>query len=383
MSRPTDVVVVGGGVIGCSLARELAARGLSVTLVERGEPGAEASGAAAGLLAPQAEGLAPGPFFDLALESRGLYPEWSEELREETGIDVGYRRTGILRCGLPGVPLRLKSFLWQRQAGLSVEPKDAAGIAALSNGRLSSRIREGLFFPAEAIVDCRRLARALRTSLDRRGVVMRIATTVKRFRLRANLCQGVQTESEIIQAGAVVNAAGAWAGFDVGLPVCLPVEPVRGQIVELGVEGKPFKTVIQSAEAYLVPREMSLLVGSTMESVGFRKEVTAGAVEKLIAAAARLVPALASARFLGAWAGLRPGTPDGLPILGASPIGRLYLATGHFRNGILLAPVTARLLADEITGKGSRDLAPFSVGRFERRGDIAEESVSLPPEVFR
>lgn len=383
-SRATaDVAIVGGGVIGCALARELAIRGVSVAVIERAEPGAEASGAAAGLLSPQTDAVAPGPFFDLGVESRGLYPRWTRELFEETGMDVGYRRTGILRCALPGDRERLEAFLWQREAGFAVEHRDADGIAAQSDGRVASEIREALFFPDEAIVDSRRLTRALWLSAERRGARMFLGTAARRFLLREGVCHGVETDGGAIEAARVVDAAGAWAAFDNALPLRLPVAPVHGQIVQLEMRERLLPTVIQSEQVYVVPRaDGSLLLGSTFESVGFEKRVTARAVEELIGAAVRLVPSLATARFVTAWAGLRPGTPDGLPVLGSSPIPGLYFATGHFRNGILLAPVTARILADALTGEGSLDGTLFSVERFAEDRRPARAAEATPPGVF-
>jgi glycine oxidase len=379
-----DVVIVGGGVIGCALARELAGRGAAVTVVERAEPGAEASGAAAGLLAPQAEGLTRGPFFDLALESRGLYPAWAAEVAEESGMDVGYRRTGILRCALPGSVSERDAFAWQRRDGLAVEEKNAREIAALTSGTVSEEIREAIFFPDDGIVDNRRLTRALRVASERRGVEFAVGRTAHRFLVRAGRCAGVETDGGPIDAAQAVNAAGAWAGFDPDFP--LPVEPVHGQIVEVESPAPALATVVESGEVYVVPRGGSWLLGSTVERIGFVKRVTAGSVGRLIAAAARLLPALDGAAFLRAWSGLRPGTPDGLPLLGPAALPGLFLATGHFRNGILLAPVTALAVADCLAGSGSRDLSPFSIGRFPEasRGDSSEsgrpariESVSI------
>jgi glycine oxidase len=375
-----DVAIVGAGVIGCALARELLIRGVSVAVIERAEPGAEASGAAAGLLSPQTDALAPGPLFDLGIESRGLYAGWTGELSEETGMDVGYRRTGILRCALPGDRERLQLFLWQREAGLAIEHRDRDGIAAQSDGRVASEVREALFFPHEAIVDSRRLTRALWLSVERRGARMFLGTAARRFLLREGVCRGVETDGDAIVAGLVVDAAGAWAAFDDTLPLRLPVAPVRGQIVQLEMPERLCPTVIQSERVYVVPRaDGSLLLGSTFESVGFEKRVTARAVEELIGAAARLVPSLAAARFVTAWAGLRPGTPDGLPVLGPSPIRGLYFATGHFRNGILLAPVTARIVADALMGEGSPDRTPFSVERFAENRRPAPAAKATPP----
>lgn len=366
MSPPRSALVVGGGVIGCALARELAREGVRTTVVERGEPGGEASGAAAGLLSPQAEALAPGSFFDLALASRDLYPEWSEELRRETGIDVGYRRTGILRCDFGEDSGGLESRLaWQRPAGLSVEEAGRERIAALSGGLVGRDVSRAFFFPDDGVVDPVPLMRALAVSAERGGVKLLRNRTVRRFAVEGGVCVGVETEGEgeVLRADCVVDAAGAWASFD-RKTAALPVEPVRGQMVELKPL-RPLPTVAWSEDVYLVPRtDGRVLAGSTEERVGFVREVTASAVARLVVAACRLVPDLASGVFSRAWAGLRPGTADGLPILGASAVPGLWLAAGHFRNGILLAPATARLLARAIAGDAPPELRPFSLDRF-------------------
>jgi glycine oxidase len=372
MSRGADVLIVGGGVIGCALARELARRGVSVTLLERGEIGGEASGAAAGLLSPQAEADAPGPLFAAGIASRDLYGAWIRALEEESGLAAGYRQTGVLRCALSETEdLRLRETLaWQRHAGLPVETREPMLLAAEVGAELSALVRRALFFPREAIVHCRRLMAALARSLEVRGVDVRTRTPVRAFRFERGACLGVETDSGLVEAAAVVDAAGAWAGFDErpGFP---PVRPVRGQIVLLRGES-PIATVVQSEEIYLVPTpDGSVIAGATVEETGFRSEVTAEGVEGLIAAARRLCPGLAGARFEAAWAGLRPRSPDGLPILGESGLRRLHLATGHFRSGILLAPWTAGLLADQLTGEGSEALREFSITRFP--GSVTEK----------
>ena len=360
MTAPRAVIIVGGGVIGISLARELVSRGLSVTVIERAQPGAEASGAAAGLIAPQAEGLPPGPLFDLALSSRELYPELAAELERDTGIDVGWRRKGILRGEPPPAPDLEARFAWQRERGLALERLDARGVRDLTRGMASLQIRDGLFFPEDGIVDPRRLTRALWISAERRGVRFLLGTSARRLRIVSGRCRGVETDGGEADGDAVVDATGAWAAFDPEAPP-VGVEPVRGQIVDLRPGAAMPPCVIESSQAYLVPRDDgSLLVGSTEERVGFRKEVTAGAVRDLIQAACRLVPALASASFAGAWAGLRPGSLDGMPVLGESEVPGLYFAAGHFRNGILLAPVTARLMTEAVMGSPPPELGPFS-----------------------
>lgn len=362
MSRASaDVAVVGGGVIGLSLAREASSRGLDVVLIERGRTGEEASSAAAGLLSAQSDAAAPSPFFDLALESRDLYESWVEALRQETGVDAGWRRTGVLRVGSAGV---LDRFLWQRDLGLPLERVGRREIARLSAGRAAEDLDEGLFFAADAVVDSRVLVRALRRSLELRGVAVIEGTRVTRFLVESGSCRGVETSGGPIRAGRVVDAAGAWASFDPTLPFGVAVEPVRGQMVALADDG-PFPTVLESEDVYLVPRaDGRILAGATIERAGFRKDVTAAGVAGLLSAAIALAPSLEKARVAGAWAGLRPGTPDNLPLLGESPIAGLFLATGHFRNGVLLAPLTALLLADLLSGAPSRDLSPFLPDRF-------------------
>jgi glycine oxidase len=369
MSRGADVLIVGGGVIGCTLARELAQRGVSVTLLERGEIGGEASGAAAGLLSPQAEADAPGPLFAAGIASRDLYGPWARSLEDESGLSVGYRQTGVLRCALSErEDLRLRECVaWQRDAGLAVELREAVLLAAEIGVELSARVRRAVFFPREAIVHCRRLMAALARSLEIRAVDVRTRTPVRAFRFESVMCLGVETDSGLVEAAAVVDAAGAWAAFD-GRPGFPPVRPVRGQVVALRGE-TPIATVVQSEDVYLVPRpDGSLIAGATVEEEGFRNEVTAEGVKGLIAAARRLCPGLAGARFEEAWAGLRPGSPDGLPILGESGLRGLHLAAGHFRNGILLAPWTARLLADRLMGGASEAPPEFSIARFSRAG---------------
>jgi len=362
-----DVLVVGGGVIGCAVAAELAARGRGVIVLERAEPGTEASGAAAGMLSPQAEARTRDAFFDLALASRELYPAWVRVLEEETGVDVGYRRTGLLHCDFtgPGAESRAEQIAWQRVAGLDAAALRPGELQPEIAERLSSEVSAAVFYPGEGAVDPRRLTRAAWLCAERRGVRVRTGVEVLGFRIEGGACRGVETRAGTILGDAVVDAAGAWAAFESSLPLSVPVEPVRGQIVELRLAGRPLPTILSSDDVYLVPRaDGTVLLGSTVEHVGFRKEVTAAAMERLIAAAVRLCPEIASARFVTAWSGLRPATPDGLPILGPCRVPGLFFAAGHFRNGILLAPVTAVALADLLTGGTGKNLASFSIERF-------------------
>lgn len=372
MSSRPDVLIVGGGAIGCALARELAGRGAAVTVLERAKPGAEASGAAAGLIAPHAEGLPPGPFFDLAAESRRLYPAWCAELERETGLPVGWTPAGVLRCDLDG-RADFSPWLDRRASGFPVEEVDRDGVQRIARGLVSREARGGLFFREDASVDPRRLTRALWESAEKRGVRFVLGAKARRFLVSENRCRGVETDGASFQAGAVVDAAGAWAAFDPATaPV--PVKPVRGQIVRLAGTPPFLPCVVQSADVYVVPRaDGSLLLGSTEEDVGFRKEVTARAVAALIDAACRLVPSLARAQFTDAWSGLRPASRDALPVLGPSHLPGLFFAAGHFRNGILLAPVTAVRVADAILEDSGESLAPFSAARFTPRVNVSEQ----------
>ena len=376
MTPASDVVVVGGGAIGCAIARELAARGLSVTLLERGEPGGEASWAAAGLLSPQSDAREPSPFFDLCVESRSLYAEWVRALEEETGLAVGYKATGILRCAYSEAERESleKRSLWQRKAGLPAADKTARELSGSMQGLLSREVVGGVLFPEDGVVDSRRLSGALAASAARRGVRVLPGREARRCLVERGACRGAATALEVFPAGAVVDATGAWAAFDPAWRAAAPVSPVRGQIVALRPE-QPLPLVVEAEDVYLVPRDDGqVLAGATSEQEGFRKAVTAEGVRSLTEAAIRLVPALSDARFETAWSGLRPGTPDGWPILGEAPgLPGLVFAAGHYRNGILLAPLTARLVGDLVMRTGRRDLSAFSPDRF----------ASAPPESQR
>jgi glycine oxidase len=361
--RAPDVLVVGGGLIGCALAAELAGRGVDVTVLDRDEPGAEASGAAAGMLTPQSEAHVRDAFFDLGIESRGMYPAWITRLSDETGMDTGYRRCGFLSCRFAGE--EAADFEWQKALGLSVVADSGEAAAARTGGQLSPIVSGADFFPDEAVVDPRLLTRAAWLAALRRGARVRTQVAVLGFVLEKGICRGVETSEGRVSAGAVVDAAGAWAAFEGALPVRLPIEPVRGQIVALRLPAPPFEPLVAASDVYLVPRpDGTVLLGATVERVGFHKAVTADAVARLIGAAVRLMPSLGDAAFAAAWSGLRPATPDALPVLGASPVPGLYFAAGHHRSGILLAPVTATIVADLLTGGPRRDLSAFSVERF-------------------
>lgn len=364
----SDVVVCGAGVIGCAVARELAGAGLRVVVLERGRPGEEASSAAAGLLTAQSGAPSPGPFVDLERRALALFRPLSEELAEETGINIEYRPCGTLLVAAgEGDENELSStYFWQKKAGWPVEPANAERLAQITSGLISRSYRNGVFFREEATVDNERLVRALWFSAEKRGARFLLGSPALSVRVSGGACAGIDTERERIDCPIVIDAAGSWAAFDRGLPFPIPVRPARGQIVELIVSGPVVGCTVRTKDFYVAPRsDGRVLLGSTVEFVGFEKKVTADAMRKLLSNGLDLLPSLAEARFSRAWAGLRPATPDSLPLLGETPMKGLLMATGHFRSGILLAPITARIIASLVMGREVNvDLSPYRLERF-------------------
>lgn len=363
-----DVGVVGAGVIGLCIARELARDGASVVVIDRGEPFRHASWAAAGMLSPQAEANAAGPLLDFLLRAREVYPAHAAELREETDLDIGYRAHGTLLLALDDADeARLEERLrWQREAGLAVERLSAEQVHREEKG-LAPNLRWALHFAGDHQVDNRLLGTALRAAANAAGATVRLGAGVRRLRPKDG-CALVLEDGGRIEVGTAVLAAGCWSGTIDGLPRPLPVEPVHGELVSLRADPPIHRHTIGSAHAYLVPRaDGRLILGTTVERIGFRTRVTAGGLHRILEGGFAMSPELAERPVIDHWAGLRPGTPDNLPILGRDPEAKnLIYATGHFRNGILLAPLTGRVVADLVMGRETPDLAPFRPDRFER-----------------
>jgi len=366
----SDVLIVGGGIMGSAVALRLAQRGVAVTVIERGIPGAEASSAAAGMLAPQTEADGPGPMLALGLKSRALYPDLAVELHDATGIDVGYQRSGVLALGFedddPGLSFRRT---WQVAQGQRAELLAEPALRALEPA-LGTSIRAALHFPDDAQVNPAALARAFSQAAAVAGARFLQGRYVRRVVVEQGAVTGLELDGEVLSTGAVVLAAGSWSGLVEGGGVpALVVRPARGQLVAIETRPPLFHHVLSvHGRGYLVPRrDGTVVAGSTVEMVGFRKEVTVGGLANILELARRLVPALADAPVLSSWSNFRPYTEDQLPVLGATAVRGLFLATGHHRNGILLAPITgdaiARLVA---TGDPGVDLTPFSVTRFAR-----------------
>jgi glycine oxidase len=368
--RTADVLIVGGGVIGCAIARRAAHDGLRVVVLERGTPGMEASWAAAGMLSPLAEADEPGPFLDLLLRARAMYPAYAAALREETGADVSYSDAGTLYAALreqDDEELEAR-WRWQSAAGLPLE-RLTAREAREAEPALAPGVRAALRFPGDHQVDNRALGATLWSAAARAGAEFRLGAHAVRLLRDGDRATGVECAGgERIAAGSVVLAGGAWAGRMQGLPRPVPVEPVHGQLLALEAVPPLFRHVVDTPRCYLVPRASGrLIVGATVERTGDRKAVTPWGLRRLIDGAVEAAPALEHAPLAETWSGLRPGTPDGFPILGRDPdVPNLVYATGHFRNGILLAPLTGERVGTLLSrGEWCADLEAFGIGRFD------------------
>jgi glycine oxidase len=368
----SDVLIVGGGLIGCSVARSLAAEGLSVTVVERDALGAGASNDAAGMLAPQAELDEGGPFLDLCVESARLFPSLAEELFVEVATDIRYRRDGSLAIAFDEAEVAhlRRVAASHTELGLRAELVDAT-TARRMEPALSEEIAVALSLPDDHQVDNRRLMHAITASCRLRGVSFVENTSVTQIvKDSSGRVVGIDAEGTRMHAGMTVVAAGCWSSTIEGFPV--PVEPVKGQMLALDLVAPPFARVLRSERCYLVSRiDGRVLIGSTMERVGFDQSVSVQTVSALLSGAWEMVPSLASAAAGEAWAGLRPATADGLPAIGVVSDG-LIAATGHFRNGILLSPVTSRIVTDLVLGRPAHpSLAVLDPLRFHSRETTA------------
>jgi glycine oxidase len=368
MSPASDVVVVGGGIIGLAIAREAARAGLSVLLLERGETGGEASGAAAGLLSVQAEGEHAGPLLRLGLLSRMLYPAFAAAVREESGVDPELRGEGILALarGEPGPAALDRLQAAQPSLGLGAERLRGSDLRRLEPG-LDAAIDDGLLLPHDRSIDNAALVRGLRLAAARAGVRILEGLEAHGVVLDRGRAVAVATAAGRRPAGAVVIAAGAWSSqVPAEEPPPFATHPVRGQIACFHAAPGALRHPLWTGDVYLVPRgDGRILAGSTMERVGFDRSTTPQAIAALREAAVALLPSLRSVDRVTSWAGLRPATGDGLPVIGGGTAAGLFYATGHLRNGILLAPVTASLVGRVLRGAApAPEAAPFSPRRF-------------------
>ena len=364
MSSP-KVVVVGAGVIGLAVTRALVREGLNVTVVDRGPPGGEASAAAAGMLAPQLEAHAGGPLLSLGVAAREHYHVLAASLAER-GHDIGLNTSGIVHVAfdeLRAVALRSQADA-QRKMGLDADWLNRADLLK-RHPSLNPAAGGALFAPRDGCVNNLALCSALAADARAHGAQFVAAEVVELTRAKTQVT-GVRTELDRLPADHVVLAGGAWSGLLVGLSHPLPVEPMRGQMAALPWPRSEPASVVYADDGYLVPRGVEALAGSTMERAGFAKETTEKGQAQIVKAAAKIFPALAGATVLRRWSGLRPMTPDTLPILGFDPqVAGLVYATGHGRNGILLAPLTGQIVRDlVVTGETRWDISAYAVTRF-------------------
>jgi glycine oxidase len=367
-SRAADALIIGGGIIGCSIAWRLAQGGMKVTVLDRSEPGMEASSAAAGMLAPLGEMVTPRTFAELCVASRNLYPAFAAEIEEASGCPVGYRADGSLLAALSEAQQEELAAVHATQTaqGFTLHSLTAAEVHDRAVG-LGEQVRSGLFIPSDHWVDNERLMRALLIACQRAGVRVEAGTAVHGFQTKNDRIESAAAGSDAgFTAKTYILAAGCWSGELGGaLGIHLPMTPCRGQMMEFESPRElPF--VVRAGIHYCVPRpERRVLVGTTSEYVGFEKAATAEGLHSILEGVTHLAPLVNDFRFLRAWAGLRPDTADHLPILGYGEMENLVFATGHFRNGILLAPVTAEIIADLVLrGSSPRPLELYRPTRF-------------------
>ena len=340
-----DVVIAGAGIIGVSLALELRERGAKALVLDRGEPGNEASSAAAGMLAAT-DPETPAALRPLAVESARIFPDFVNKIESLSGLKTDFRRQGTI------------TFTDAAQA-----PREYTRLSADELHRLEPLLRNhghAAFFNQEDSIDPRLLMRATLSAAQNRGVEIRGNTGMKEIRSRPSGVE-VITTAGVFAASAAVNCCGAWSGA--------PVKPRKGQMLYVQPREALLQHVVHAPDVYIVPRSTGkILVGATVEDVGFDKSVSSSVIQDLLMAGAKYLPELGSAPVVESWAGLRPGTPDDLPILGPTDIPRVFVASGHFRNGILLAPITAEIMANMVLGKSpSLDIGAFTFSRFARR----------------
>lgn len=375
----SEVLIIGGGVIGLAVARSLHKKGVrDIIVLERGKIGRGASFAAAGMLAPQSESASAGTMFDLCSESRDLYPQFAAELFYETGIDIELEQNGTLVPAFCDDDERRhrEIFAWQTAAGLNVEKVSAKEML----GRepfLSPKIISGLYFPGDWQVNNRKLVAALAEYSEHNSIKLIEGSAADELLTEGSKCVGVRSQGIVFNTKTVIVATGAWTSlieFN-GSNLPIKVEPVRGQMIAFSPLEPTFRNVIFSSNGYIVPRRNGkLVVGATVEYCGFNDHTTAEGIEKLRTSAVNMAPFLRDMEIDDSWSGLRPKVSDDLPVIGRfTGINDLFIATAHFRNGILLAPITGEIVAESIiSGEGSQYMDFFSP---ERKTLISKKAV--------
>lgn len=370
-----EIIVIGAGLIGLSVAFELAERGAAVRVIDRGIPARAASWAAAGMLAPYTEGVSDDALLRFCAASLREYPSFVDRILRASGIDPHLHLDGVLHAAFNDVRMgELRRYAHAlRASGIQCDVLGREAVL-VAEPWMGPPVIGGIKIRGEGCVDNRLLGRALLAACEAHGVRIESGADITAECDRRRVL-GVRTAHGFTPGHAVINAAGAWAARVKGIPPeCLPaIEPIKGQMFALGSPAGFVRHPTWVTGAYFVPRDDGkLLVGATVERTGFDQRVTAKGIHRLLDAALAAAPSLASFSMIETWAGLRPGTSDGLPFLGPTPLHGLYVAAGHYRNGVLLAPATARLIADALEGKNPIELQNFSLARLgteERRAN--------------
>ena len=373
------IIIIGGGVIGLGIGWQLAKAGAAVTIYERSEVGRAASWAAAGMLAPLAEAHSEEPeLLKLGCQSLDRYPQWTAELEADAEMSIGYRVEGTLIVGLEPDDTHQLRHIYEAQQHLRLDVNWLNGREARSiESALSPRVTAAIHCANDYQVDNRRMVTALQRAYQASGGVLHEKSDIERIVIKSGIATGVQVHGDFQETDIVILSAGCWSAQVAGIPDAIlpPVRPVKGQMLALQMEeGIAINSVIRTVRArypvpvYLVPRaDGRLIVGATSEEMGFDTRLTVGGVFELLRGAWEAVPGVYELPILETWTGLRPGSRDNAPILGKTPIENLIYATGHYRNGILLTPVTAYEIAKLIlTGETSETIHPFQLDRFLR-----------------
>lgn len=370
-----SVLVVGGGIVGLACAWEAAKRGMHVTVVERDTFGGQASGAAAGMLAPYSENPeSPDAFFHLSLNSLRMYPAFVKEIEDVTALDIGWQRSGSVTVALheaDGLPLRSRAA-WQAETGAACEWLTAADLRRLEPGLTHDAVA-GLWCPEESHVQAPKLVQALEAACRRAGVKLVDGTgEIDAFEVKREAGVKLSTmRGGTFTADRAVLCTGAWSSnWERWLPISVPVHPIRGQIIAYEGEAVRVRHLLFSSQAYWVGKpDGSLVCGASEDVAGYNRSVTDKGIGRLIRWSARMQPWTRGRAPDRCWAGLRPGTRDGWPLIGPVPdMPEVVLACGHYRNGILLAPATAKMIGDELSGRlGAASMAgAFAPDRFSR-----------------
>ena len=371
------ILIIGGGVIGLGIGWQLAKKGAAVTIYESGHAGRGASWAAGGMLGPIAEAHSDElTLLELSNQSLARYPEWVDELETETEMSIGYRSEGTLIIGIGSdeTDQLRHTYAFQQELGLNVEWLSGREAREIESA-LSPYVTAAIRCETDHQVDNRLMAQALQYAYQKRGGVLHQNSAVERIVIENGTATGVQTQDSFQGADVCILAAGCWSGQIRGLPdtIAPPVRPVKGQMLALQMqEGIRIENVIRTVKTrypipvYLVPRtDGRLVVGATTEELGFDPHLTVGGIYELMRGACEAVPGFYELPLIETWTGLRPGSSDNAPILGKTPVENLIYATGHYRNGILLTPITAYEISKLIlTGETSETIAPFQLDRF-------------------